>query len=636
MRAPIASLAHCLIASCAGLLLLTLSVRAQQAPAPQTTFRGGVEVVDVDVSVLDRHRIPVRDLTARDFAVLEDGAARPIVAFTPVDLPPREQPSAPWLADVAPDIQTNEFPREGRLIVILMDRSINTESLPVARRIAERAVDQLRPGDLAAVVYSSFGVPQNFTSDRRRLLAAIRQPLVGLPADDSGEAGECFCGLCTLDSIADVAESVQDVRQRRKMLFFIGSSIPMQSSGSCGGVIAHARDRAIRAAGAGNVTIYTFDPSGLRTLMPGASASGGSSPAAIFRSASANLARQGNLMVLPDHTGGRAVFNNDASSALPEVFRESDSYYVLGFNPAHADGRFHEIKVKVAKRDVILQARRGYYAAGGKPRALTPQPRDMTPLLHGAISGLWPKTDLPLVVSAAPVAMPGMRSAAVPIVLALDQTPPHDATMDVLVGAYDRNGRSLASSRQTLSVAPRRADAATFSYELLARLELKPGRYEIRAAVEDKTLAQAGSVHTYLDVPDFFKELVSLSGIFVHADGSTRSVAGAALDDVLPMTPTARRGFTRDERVTAFLQVYQGVTRPAMPGWITAYIRDENDRRVFSQETRTIASDVGANRATNFSLDLPLGSLALGPHLLTIEVRQGNAAAKKDLRFSVR
>ena len=54
---------------------------------------------------------------------------------------------------------------------------------------------------------------------------------------------------------------------------------------------------------------------------------------------------------------------------LPEVFRESNSYYVLGFNPAHADGRFHEIKVKVGRRDVILQARRGYYAAGGKPQA---------------------------------------------------------------------------------------------------------------------------------------------------------------------------------------------------------------------------------------------------------------------------
>ena len=54
--------------------------------APQVTFRAGVDLVDVEVSVLDKNRLPVRGLTANDFTVLEEGSPRPVVAFTAVDL----------------------------------------------------------------------------------------------------------------------------------------------------------------------------------------------------------------------------------------------------------------------------------------------------------------------------------------------------------------------------------------------------------------------------------------------------------------------------------------------------------------------------------------------------------------------
>src|SRR5450759_641787 len=57
-----------------------------QTPSTQPTFRLGVDVVQVDVSVLDGKRRPVRDLTAADFTVLEDGKPRPVTVFNPIEI----------------------------------------------------------------------------------------------------------------------------------------------------------------------------------------------------------------------------------------------------------------------------------------------------------------------------------------------------------------------------------------------------------------------------------------------------------------------------------------------------------------------------------------------------------------------
>jgi hypothetical protein len=75
------------------IIAITLPVRAQP-PAPQPTFRGGTDLVQVDVSVLDGKRHLVRELTAADFSILEDGqpvavngASRTASVFTYLTVP---------------------------------------------------------------------------------------------------------------------------------------------------------------------------------------------------------------------------------------------------------------------------------------------------------------------------------------------------------------------------------------------------------------------------------------------------------------------------------------------------------------------------------------------------------------------
>src|SRR5919106_162643 len=97
-------------------LLLLPQDQAQRPPR----FRTGVDVVELDVTVLDRNRRPVRGLTAADFTVIEDGQPQEIVAFEAIDLPIPDPASAAWLRDVAPDVRSNEV-TGGRLLVIVLD-----------------------------------------------------------------------------------------------------------------------------------------------------------------------------------------------------------------------------------------------------------------------------------------------------------------------------------------------------------------------------------------------------------------------------------------------------------------------------------------------------------------------------------
>src|SRR5688572_19204964 len=80
---------------CAGLSRLGAQQPAQQPP----TFRSGIALVTIDVTVLDEQGRPVPGLTANDIDIKLDGKLQPIRAFAFVQAtaPPaaKEAPSAP-------------------------------------------------------------------------------------------------------------------------------------------------------------------------------------------------------------------------------------------------------------------------------------------------------------------------------------------------------------------------------------------------------------------------------------------------------------------------------------------------------------------------------------------------------------
>jgi VWFA-related protein len=621
--------------------------------APQPSFRTGIDLVHVDVSVLDKERQPVRGLTAADFTVREDGKVRQVVAFSAVNL--LERPAPPptaWMRDVPSDVVTNQMPRDGRLVVILLDRTIRQENMPWARRTAGAAVDRLGFGDLAAVIYTARGVPQNFTADRRLLLSAIEQPFLGLADDGSeGQRGECRCGVCTLEAMTVVADALREVPQRRKMLLFIGSTVPVQTTSvECGSSVREAREKLLRAAGVANLAIHTFDSTLLESLASTAEQKGVPSPNRTGV-AMTHLERQGNLAVYADETGGRAIKNTNAPwEPIPAVFAETSSYYVLGFAPAsaRADGRYHGIKVDVNRRGVSVHPRQGYYGPSIETRTKPVKPGGPSPSLVSTLAGLWPQTQVPLGVSAVAFANPEKPEATVAVVLRAQEPLSTDGQprgraaqgrttgsvqVNVLAGAYGRDGHAVDSHMQTLAVTPPPGAAAEFEFEVLSRLQLKPGRHEIRVAAEDTSRHLRGSVYTYVDVPDFSKAPLSLSGLVL---GTAPAAPGGVLNDLLPLTPTAQRQFSSTRRVTAFLRVYLGGSSGALPVTVTARILDDRGRTSFEQITPITEMLGSVIRSAAYQLDLPLARLAPGEYLLTVEAKRGARTVRRDVRFIVR
>jgi hypothetical protein len=72
-----------------------------------------------------------------------------------------------------------------------------------------------------------------------------------------------------------------------------------------------------------------------------------------------------------------------------------------------------------------------------------------------------------------------------------------------------------------------------------------------------------------------------------------------------------------------------------VPGYLTSEIRNDQDRIVYRSETRVTLDSMGAGRAMDIELEVPIERLQPGPYLLSVETRHGNETARRDVRFEV-
>jgi len=608
--------------------LLTFALLQAQAPGPQTQlpiFRTGVDVVEIDVTVLDKDRHPVKGLTADDFTILDRGKPQPIVAFSAVDVPPPVSYSAPWMREAPIDVVSNVENR--RLVTIVMDDAyteFNPDNGKRAKQIARNAVDELGPADLAAVVFTFMGRSQNFTSDRSRLLAAIDSYL---PKQRGGEPPlPCFGPhqptqrKCDIETLGGVAEALSGAPPGRKVVVLISGGRAF-SFGGPGATENETPDlsKLFRNLQRANVTVYAFDARG---LLPPGGMSAESQRLPDPTTPSSSLTENESLYTFAASTGGRAIANtNDPQSHVPDVFRESSTYYFIGFRAATDSNEklLRKIDVRVNRPAVQVQTRNGYYSPG------------KTSVARDVINGI-PSGDLPLYVTVAPLAVPGRREAE--MILATRMAPPERVTaprpVELTTTAYDSEGKSHGTLRQTMTIAP--MAGAPVQPELPGHFPLRPGRYMIRTAATSD--GGSGAVYADVDVPDFAKDPLSASGLILERRPGppTRE---KSLSDLVPVVPTTQRRFLASDDVAVFLRIYQGGKGRIVPVRMTARVRNEQNAVASNHEGMFEVENFSSNRSADFEVTLPLAHLAPGDYLLEVEAQSGARHVIRTARFAV-
>ncbi len=189
----------------------------------------------------------------------------------------------------------------------------------------------------------------------------------------------------------------------------------------------------------------------------------------------------------------------------------------------------------------------------------------------------------------------------------------------------------MASQRQTAEVTLRPNATGERRLEIYSRLAVRPGRYEIRSAAEAP--GSAGGVFTQIEVPDFSKARLSLSGLVL---GFARSGDQDGLADLLPIVPTSARAFPRSGQIAAFVRVYQGGKDALVPVQMRLRIVDAATQAVVDETMIFDPARFGSRRAADCPFQLPLSRLAEGEYLLTIEAVAEKNTARREVRFRVR
>jgi hypothetical protein len=373
-----------------------------------------------------------------------------------------------------------------------------------------------------------------------------------------------------------------------------------------------------------NVNVYQYDTRGLKDSLD---------------------VMGGGIGMFADHTGGQTVTRtNDPLPRVPEMFAENNSYYMLGIEPAPPlpKGEMHPIKITLARPDLSVRARTGYFDLGAAPPLFKEKPpKEVASALDKAMEGTVPKSDIPMGLMVAPFAVASPNVATVAIVAGLDRPASLSErdTVEIAARAFDvkdalRGSKGVATAKLELTRRPQASGAV--HYDVATRLDLPPGRYEIRLAMTSDVLRLSGSAFTTVIVPAFAKEPLSMSGVVLGRVPFSKARGRDPLNGLLPFTPTTSRTFSTSDRVAAYVRVYLAGGNMAKAASVVTRIRDRADRAVVEEKTTSLVDGATMTaRMVEHRFDLPLSRLQPGEYLLSIEASTGQPAAARHVRFTV-
>ncbi len=500
-----------------------LSAQSDQAPV----FRSGVEVMEVDVTVVDGQGMPIRDLRAPEFTVTIDGQPRRIISaeFVSENTPPSSGPAVAR----DPYVSSNADRRPGRLIMVVIDRN-NIDTQTVRQSIAplKKFVSSLAPEDrFALVTIPQPGPSVDFTANHAQVLDALGrivgmndavpsqynisnyeamafanggnplaiQSLLFRVCGDTDPRTMSSCDLdveqeattiahhlrqTTSESVSGLAALLKNLRdvEGAKSLIILSQGLMLEGAQSEATSLAQL---AAEARVSVNVLLYDTPI-------------GTASQARMSETSSQDRdLRQAGLETLASRARGslfRVVAN--PQYVFDRVRNEISAYYMLGVEPIDKDrdGKPHQIRVQVRRNGVQIRARRQIQYTLRTPNTWS---RDV--LMGRVLRSPAPNTQLPMRLSSYVYrdAAPGK----VKLVLAAEIDPESmEKGLDIAIGfgVFDSSGKVVHSGQERKIYSPN--SDLPILYDLT--IPLDPGTYRVKLAAIDLA-GNSGSVERDID-----------------------------------------------------------------------------------------------------------------------------------------
>jgi len=324
--------------SCAALLIVfAVGVSAQQ---PDDTIVFNTALVQLNVGVVDRQGRAITTLSRNDFKVYEDGVLRPIATFEPTESP--------------------------FSLVMMLDMSGSTINFrQQIQQSALRFLDALAPDDRVAVVeFNGKGVKTllGFSTDRRRTAYAITlatgagsTPLydaLKFSLDELGREGKRRKAIVVLTDGVDTKQKDADrVIVQKALESEVSTAIKPEVNSQ---LISVLNDADRQGAAIFPLALPSGDPKRL--------------PLSDSLMTAMYTAAHTRLELLANRTGGQlheVRRLDELAKIYPIIAAEMRSLYTIAYrpqNPGAHDGKWREIRIEVARAELVARTKPGYYA----------------------------------------------------------------------------------------------------------------------------------------------------------------------------------------------------------------------------------------------------------------------------------
>ncbi len=546
--------------------------------AEDETIKLATQLIEVRAVVTDKQGKVIEGLSKDDFELLENNKPQEVSFFNFTRIagrgatPPVDPKTAPKTAE---EITGKSAAPPARSVLLFADTlhmaAGNLMSLKQSLRdfLDKRLTEQ----DLAALVtsYGSLGVGEQFTRDRRLLRYALSRLSVGpserisaytpylagqverqdptalreamrivqqeeridepriLESITRNRAREivnfnAYRSRQTLLTLRSVIDHLAKMPGQRLLVLFSDGFSMLDSSGSPDmNELQNVISRAVRSG----VIIYSIDAAGLR-VPPMMSAEYGVTLNSSYASAGESESQDG-LNALAVDTGGKFFRNtNDLMGVAAQALSDNEALYTLAYYPNDESkpNNFRKLTVRVKGHpDYKIRTQKGYTpAAFAKAKnaveAKTPELKLASQMVEPLAA-----TELGVYATVSDFEIskdPNQATLQLTIdAKTLTYKPVNDRQqfeVKIVVMVFDANGKRVTGTAETLQgnlLPARKVAAERTGFNMVKRLELKPGFYQVRVGLLEPATQRIGTAHAIVQVPDLKRKQLTLSSVMV-------------------------------------------------------------------------------------------------------------------------